>query len=144
MIGNQKHLYVSHVCSDHDLVSPLVRKLRARGWTAWFDDFLDGDKRKTTMKEAIESTIFPILCITSEYCEKLEAKGNLFREYELILRLKKQDIVVVMLEKNLVLPAPLRDLYQIEVDPTSELSVVTLSEQLYRIRGKLPCNFKGN
>jgi hypothetical protein len=132
---NQNQLFVSHDCSNHQLVSQLVKMLRDCEWITWFDNFLVGDNIKTSMKEAIESTIMPLLCVTREYCKKLEAKGNLFYEYELILTLKKQSVVVVMLEKNLVLPAALRDLYYIEVDPNSELSVVKLSAQLHKFRG---------
>jgi hypothetical protein len=145
MSRHQRDLFISHICADHELVKPLVRLLRDRGWTAWRDDFAITDNLKDTMKAAIEATILPVLCITRRYCERLKDKeGNLFYEYDLILKKKKQAVVVVILEKIESLPDELRELFYIKVDPSSELSVIILSEQLHKIRGKTKNRSKRN
>lgn len=78
MSEKRKQLFFSHTWrpdnlgrDTHQRVHELVKKIRLKGWTTWFDEEDMGGNIDAAMAEGIESADAIIICLTESYCKKI-------------------------------------------------------------------------
>jgi hypothetical protein len=73
-----KHVFVSYVRENHDLVDRLCVDLRSRGIEVWLDrdEILPGRRWRDAIREAIQDGAFFIACFSDEYMSRQRTYMN--------------------------------------------------------------------